>query len=384
MKKNVLLSALSVAIIIIALSCKKHELDPPAPKGHPLLPEKVSDYPKSQNDHAAFLGRVLFYDKNMSHNNSVACASCHQQSKAFCDNKQFSVGLEDKKTPRNSPSIFSRSGRMFWDGRAGNMEELSLMPVKNHVEMKVKNLGVLAQRLSETDYYPELFKRAFGSSKIDSVRMQQALGEFLRNFNFSNNKFNRSLKNQASLSASEQLGKDLFFGKARCSNCHTADGMPRRGAGYNASPLDAFNIGLDEIYKDNGIGELTIKERDYGMFVVPPLMNVEHTAPYMHDGRFSTLEEVIEHYNSGIREHGNLSMFLRNLSAFPGQTEASVFAQLDKNKDNMLTGEEARDVPPVRLNLSADEKRHLLAFLKTFTDEGIFTDSRFGDPFVQQ
>ena len=379
MKKSIFFFA-SALLVLATAGCRKHSIDQPV-AADPKT-EKI-DFPVSANDDLASLGRVLFYDKNLSHNNSVSCASCHQQSKAFCDQQQFSTGLEGHKTPRNSPSIFARQGRMFWDARARSMTDLSLMPVKNHVEMKMPDLRALCQKLSGMEYYRSLFEQAFGTADIDSNRIQLAMGEFLRNFDFSDNKFRRSRLNLARLNASEELGRELFFGKAGCINCHTIidERVPDRG--YGRTDLsETFNIGLDEVYNDRGVGEVTGSASDYGMFLLPVLLNVEHTAPYMHDGRFRTLEEVVEHYNSGVKNHPNLSMHLRDLSKYPDTHRDQVFIMLDKNRDNMLDASESESVPPKRLNLSHDEKRCLVAFLKTLTDDRIFTDKRFSDPFA--
>jgi cytochrome c peroxidase len=399
--------ALAAGIILVGAvlfsSCRKEIplQDPANYSTNPLLPEKAFDYPQSSNDHAAALGRVLFYDRSLSLNNSIACGSCHQQSKAFCDNMRVSVGLEDKHTERNTPSIFAKDGRLFWDGRAGSFNNLSLMPVKNHVEMRFGDLNALCDKLEKLNYYPGLFKKAFGQSTIDSIKMQAALGEFLRNFAFSNHKLNRERQHAAELSVTEKLGKDLFFGKARCSNCHVVlqetvtvsggggwgggGGTPTRTGinGYGFTDME-FCIGLDESYADNGIGTLNGSANDHGKFMVPVLLNIEYTAPYMHDGRFKTLEEVVEHYNSGIKAHPNLDIALRDLSKYPGKTIDEVFAILDVNKSNVLESSEMVGLQPVRLGLDENEKRQLVEFLKTLSDPGILTDVKFSDPFQQK
>jgi cytochrome c peroxidase len=396
MKTKLTLAALFILLgAVIIISCKKNT--PPLQENEeysstPVLPSTPYNYKASQNDHLATVGRVLFYDKKLSLNNSVSCSSCHQQSRAFCDNKQFSTGLTDQQTPRNSPSIFARNGRVFWDGRASSLTDLALRPVQNHVEMRFENLEGLAAKLSKTEYYPGLFKKAFPQSgTIDVDMIQTALAEFLRNFNFSDNKLRRSLMQKEELNASEKLGKMLFFGKAHCSNCHHIENpfpndsifIPGDGNGYGFTD-ESHNIGLDLEYTDNGIGKITGDPNDNGAFMVPVLLNVEFTAPYMHDGRFKTLEEVVEHYNSGIQNHPNLDFNLRDISSVNHLTENEIFALLDKNKNGDIEPFELQGLPPVKLGLSPAEKKSLVDFLKTLSDPHILTDAKFSNPFLMK
>jgi len=385
MKNNIVLTTL--LIIIIVFACRKNKIEPGDPEysESPLLPYKPFDYKNSANDSAAALGRVLFYDKNLSLNNSIACASCHQQEKAFCDNLQFSVGLEDLKTGRNSPSIFAKQGELFWDGRAMNFRDLVLRPVKNHIEMKFENVQALAKKISKLSYYPALFKKAFGSSDIDTNDIKSAMSEFLVNFTFSNNKFNRSLMKKEELSISEAAGKIIFFGKGRCSKCHhIEDPNPGGGIGYGGTPsfvANQANIGLDKIYADRGIGNISQNIDDYGKFMIPVLLNVEYTAPFMHDGRFKTLEEVVEHYNSGINEHANLDANLRDLGALENLSDVEKIQILDLNKNKRIDPSEVLSFPKVKLGLSPSEKTNLINFLKTLSDPTMFTEEKFSNPF---
>jgi cytochrome c peroxidase len=342
---------------LFMVSCKRENtIDAGATSAEvPVLPVNTFDYPNSGNDNLATLGRVLFYDKTLSRNSNISCGSCHQQKNAFTDNKQFSLGTDNLHTLRNTPSIFPKNGRLFWDGRSGSLEELALMPVRNDVEMNMPNMNVLIGRIAQTDYYNELFDRAFlTSKKIDSNSIKKALAEFLKNFNFSNNKFHRSQKGEAALSPSEQIGKDLFFGRAQCSNCHhlQADQFQSNG-GYGHTD-ESHNIGLDAQYADDGVGAFTGNKHEQGAFMMPVLLNVEFTSPYMHDGRFKTLEEVVEHYNSEIKAH----------------------PALDSRVRDMRTGK------PLQLKLTPNEKAGLVDFLKSLSDHSIFEDPKFSDPFV--
>jgi cytochrome c peroxidase len=367
-------------------ACRKPEKSPVSDSysSTPLLPESPYHYPLATNDNAAALGRVLFYDKNLSQNNTVACASCHQQSKAFCDNLQFSTGLNDGKTARNAPSVFAKSGRMFWDGRASGLTQLVLMPVKNHVEMNFGNLDALAEKIASISYYPDLFKKAYPGLAIDSNTIRAALSEFIFNFNFSQNRFNSSRNNQTTLTAQELLGKNIFFGNGNCSKCHHVENPDSSsGGGYGFTDED-HNIGLDLEYSDNGVGSISHDPADNGKFMMPVLLNVEYTAPYMHDGRFKTLEDVVEHYNSGIQAHPNLDINLRDLGELSNLDPASLFKALDKNNNFIIDPEELSPYPPRRLNLSDAEKKGLVSFLKTLSDPSVFTDKRFSNPFKKQ
>jgi cytochrome c peroxidase len=377
----------SAAVALFLLACKKQDPVPHQEISGPSLPETPYDYNFSFNDNIATLGRVMFYDKNLSLNGSVACGNCHQQDKAFCDNLQFSTGLKSGQTGRNSPSIFAKPGKMFWDGRARDLNDLVLRPVKNHVEMNFEDLNALAKRLSGIGYYQKLFEKSFPNQPIDSNRIKTALAEFLKNFRFMSNRFLESKNDPHALSASEQIGKDIFFGKGNCSKCHILDdpNNPPSSGGWGSSvdpSTPVFNTGLEMTYKDNGFGNVTGKSSDYGKFVVPLLFNIAYTAPYMHDGRFKTLEEVVEHYNSGVYAHENLDLRLRDLGALNNVSAQEQFTALDQNKNGEIEPEEIRQYPPLRLNLSTSEKKSLVDFLKTLSDPSILTDKKFSDPFV--
>jgi len=390
MKTKISLSALVLLMItLVVIACKKLNLSSEREENtsKPMMPENPDDYKASFNDHLAALGRVLFYDKNLSINNSVSCGSCHQQARAFCDNQQFSTGVEDMKTTRNTPSIFAKQSSVFWDGRASNLRDLALRPVKNHVEMKFENLIALSAKLSSISYYPILFKRAFPSeTEIDSSMIQMALAEFLLNFDFSNNKFSKSRSNKAILNVSETLGETVFFGKGRCSQCHHIENnrfFPNDSTanmtGYG-STHGSHNIGLNTVYADNGIGALTQNHFKDGEFMIPALLNVEYTAPYMHDGRFKTLEDVVEHYNSGIQDHPNLDMKLRAFD-FESINEAGFLSRFDLNHNGFIDNFEIKAIPPVKLGLSPSEKKGLVDFLKTLSDPQIKTEYKFSNPF---
>lgn len=361
MKSKIILTI--VAIVVLSLSftfCKKSEpytakLTDSAEK--PVLPETPIDYPASQNDYLAALGRVLFYDKELSLNKNVACGTCHKQENAFCDNLQFSLGTNNLHTKRNTPSIFARNGRLFWDGRVNNFQELVFRPVEDKIEMNIEDITKMLHRLADIDYYSAIFPYAYpNATRIDSNMIKSAISEFLKNFNFSNNKFTRSEQNKEQLTASENLGKDLFFGKAKCSLCHHIKDDNFSGNSGYGNTNESHNIGLDATFTDNGVGGISGNFEEMGQFLMPVILNIEYTAPYMHDGRFKTLEEVIDHYDHGVKDNPNLDLRLRQYNSV--------------------------SAPPQNLNLSSIEKTALVDFLKTLSDPSIYTDKRFSNPFV--
>lgn len=298
-------------------------------------------------DHGATLGRVLFYDTNLSKNNTISCASCHIQENGFSDSNRFSTGFEGGLTGRNSMGLanarFYQNGRFFWDERAESLEEQTLMPVQDLVEMGL-TLAELEDKLSQEEHYISLFTNAFGDATISSERVALALSQFIRSMVSYESKFDEGLaqvnnieNNFPNFTASENRGKALFISnRTRCFACHNTTVF------VGDAPR---NIGLDPTIIDEGAGG--------GRFKVPSLRNIELTAPYMHDGRFESLSQVIEHYNSGVQNNPNLDNRLRQ-------------------------GNDVR-----RLNLTDEEKQSLVDFLLTLTDNNFITDEKYGDPFIQ-
>jgi cytochrome c peroxidase len=364
MKKTILLSILAtIALVIVLQSCNKSDLELSYREDSLKLPAEVMNYEtlnlpsgfflqKTPNftNHGATLGRVLFYDRKLSVNNKIACASCHHQELAFSDGVAISDGFSDKKTRRNAMNIINtlNESTFFWDSRSNDLTDMVLMPVRDHIEMGLEELGDLETKLAATSYYSGLFNNAFGSSEITKEKIADALTQFLNSMVTANSKFDQAAaSNFSSFNADEKAGLDLFWGKATCGSCH--GGTDFRGSWGE----DWANIGLDLVYDDNGLGEISGAASN-GMFKVPSLRNIEMTAPYMHDGRFKNLEEVVEHYNSNIQKHDNLDWRVQDFSG---------------NGD------------PVRLGLTATEKRQLITFLKTLTDQQFINDPKFSDPF---
>ncbi|WP_284721516.1 cytochrome-c peroxidase [Polyangium sorediatum] len=318
----------------------------------------------------ATLGRVLFYDTALSKNGAVACASCHKQKDAFSDTARLSLGFEGGETGRNSMSVvdarFYRNGRFFWDERAATLEDQVLRPIQDPVEMGL-TLDELVTNVSAQTYYPKLFEQAFGDPTITSDRISRALAQFVRSIVSYRSRFDEGIEavggdiqaNFPTFTPEENAGKALFLGPAGgCAACHLDEGPPhpppRRNNAffYIAIPT---NNGLDATTDgdDNGLGEITGNPQDNGRFKSPSLRNVALTGPYMHDGRFETLDQVVEHYNAGVKPHPNLDPRLR----IQGSTE------------------------PRKLNLTPDQKASLVAFLKTLTDEKLLADPMYADPF---
>jgi cytochrome c peroxidase len=309
----------------------------------------------------AALGRVLFYDKDLSFNSTVACASCHEQAHGFADPRTLSVGFAGGNTRRHSMGLtnarFYQRGRAFWDERAETMEAQALMPIQDSVEMGM-TLADLETRLAQKSYYPGLFDAAFGDPAITSERIGKAIAQFVRSLVSITSRYDQGRAlvgnfNQPfpNFTAQENQGKTLFLtapqnGGAGCGGCHATEAFVNEQRG----PL---NNGLDaDTSSDQGAFETFGTANFLGTFKVPSLRNIGVRAPYMHDGRFSTLDQVVEHYNSGVQAHPNLDQRLR-----------------------LPNGN------PIRLNLSAAQKQAIVAFMNTLTDTAFLGDARYSNPF---
>jgi cytochrome c peroxidase len=301
----------------------------------------------------ATLGRVLFYDKRLSQNQTIACASCHQQAHGFSDPARFSQGFAGGLTGRNSMGLANarwyQRRAFFWDERAASLEDQVLQPIQNAVEMGM-TLPELVARLGAEPYYATLFTNAFGDPAVTANRISRALAQFVRSIVSTQTKFDAGAATGfANFTAQENQGRQIFNGVGNCNACHGTDNFVPGGA--------IFNNGLENPYLDKGVGEITGRAQDEGLFKVPSLRNIALTAPYMHDGRFATLEEVVDFYNAGVVNHPNLSAPLRNPPGGPGGGQ------------------------PRRLNLTAAQRAALVAFLRTLTDTSVTTDAKFSDPF---
>ncbi|MGJ8639721.1 MAG: MbnP family protein [Opitutaceae bacterium] len=299
---------------------------PDLPRDNPLIVERVE------------LGKKLFHDPILSRGSEVSCASCHKESIALSDNRVKSEGIDGRRTRRHSMPIFNLAWKdsFFWDGRAATLREQALIPIMNPIEMGGKLPNVI-RRIKADEDYVEAFAKAFGSGKITPKSLSLALESFLLSQTSYDSKFDQAMAGKATLTTEEQRGLELFMTEfeprsrqygADCFHCHG-------GALFTDNRL--HDNGLPEIARDRGLAEHTGKASDEFKFSTPSLRNVAITAPYMHDGRFATLEEVVDHYSSGIEGRSTLDP---NLAKHPKGG----------------------------LPLSDDDKAALVAFLKTLTD----------------
>lgn len=279
----------------------------------------------------AALGKKLFSEKILSKDSTVSCASCHKPAYAFADTTAFSVGIGGKLTRRNTPSVLNMKNRpyFFWDGRAASLEEQSLMPIQNPDEMGLP-IAEAVQRLNTSAEYRALFRKIF-KQKPDAKNLAAAFAAFEETLETVDSKFDDWSNNLGKLTASEERGRQLFVGdKAKCFDCHRMEDFT----------TDEFkNIGLYDERKlnDAGLYEISKKESDKGKFKIPGLRNVAVTPPYMHNGMFKTLEEVLNYYNSP-----------------------------DWFIENSINRDDALKTP---LRLTPQEKKDIIAFLKTLTDK---------------
>jgi cytochrome c peroxidase len=301
----------------------------------------------------------LFYDKNLSVNNTISCASCHKQVNAFSDPVVLSTGFNGGLTGRNSMGLtdakYYPNGNFFWDQRAATLEIQTLIPIQDHVEMGMTLTG-LETKLKTLAYYPSLFTKAFGDATITSNKVSLALSQFVRSIVSFQSKYDAGRQTFSApgppppnapfpnFTAEENRGKDIFLSaQGGCAACH--------GSETFTAPQEKNN-GLDLATVDRGFGAVTSNIANDGLFKVTSLRNVELTGPYMHDGRFTTLEQVVEHYSTGIKNHPNLSAQLK-----------------------LPNGQ------PRLLNLTPQDKAALVAFLKTLTDQTIKTEEKYSNPF---
>jgi len=302
---------------------------PDLPMDNPLIEERVS------------LGEKLFQDPAFSKDNSISCLACHNPEKGFSDPRRFSIGIHGDPGTRNSMTLLNLAWKksFFWDGRATSLRQQVLMPVQEHDEMD-ESLANVANKLSANSAYPPLFEKAFGSPEINPGKIALALEQFILTLTSYRSKFDLAMAGLTKLTPEEQRGFELFMTEyeprmgqrgADCFHCHG-------GALFTDSQF--HNNGLDASPVDPGRAKVTGRDADLGKFSTPTLRNVALTAPYMHDGRFKTLDEVIEHYNSGVQRSPTLDP---NLAKHPVEG----------------------------IQLSSPDKKALVAFLKALTDTNL-------------
>lgn len=396
--------ARSVGTVVLAgllAGCMTDEGGPEGDDPTPTLPETPYAYDPPLPDHVrasitpgvdntppdnpitdagATLGRVLFHDRRLSVNHEISCASCHRADAAFADTVASSAGFDGGATARNSMPIlevrYYARGRMFWDERATSVEDQVLRPIQDEVEMGL-TLDELEARVAAASFYAPLFEAAFGDDRITRERIARALAQYVRSIATWSSRWDEAVATATGIAddlpgftTEENRGKQIFFGqhdpvtRGLCGSCHMREN-PLAVLPPGAPPRPLVNValfqsigpadnGLPPREGDVGVGALAGPQAD-NLFKPPTLRNVALTAPYMHDGRFATLEEVVDFYDHGITATPNLHPALRT----PGGQ-------------------------PLRLNLSPADRASLVAFLRTLTDDAVARDPRFADPFASR
>ncbi len=346
-----------LSLLLLLAHCKEEDtVQPPGMVFDPtpyelIIPEGFPDMmipdDNPMTEEGVALGRMLFYDPILSGDDSQSCASCHNQAYSFSDNeKRFSEGIDGLKGIRNAQAVINIGwmDELFWDGRALSVETQALEPVPNPIEMHL-SWSEAMDKLKAHPLYPDLFFYAFGQESIDSNQVAMAIAQFERTLISAESKWDKYLRGEASLSQAEAQGFEIFFTeKGDCFHCHSTilftDNLFR-------------NNGLDSIFKDPGREIITQDPNDHGKFKTPGLRNLSYTAPYMHDGRFATLEEVVDFYSEGVRWSPTIDPLMKQ-------------------------------VHQGGVQLNPQEKSNLIAFLKTLNDSSFINNLSHGNPFTNE
>ncbi len=354
-----LTGTVSVALLLFVLMNSFHQsaddkLTPyPFPKLH-FFPEMPVSPDNPVTVEGASLGRYLFYDTLLSKNYNLSCGSCHRQEAAFSDSpERFSDAGNGPELLRNTPPLFNLAWypSYFWDGRAATIEDQVLHPIREGGEM---NAGTdeIVNRLNNHPVYPQKFEMVFEATTIDSSHLAKALGQFLRTLISHNSKFDKVLRRELTLNKDEYDGFVLLNeqNKGNCLHCHTSD------SDVLGTTAQFSNNGLDYVknihdFKDKGRGGITGNTNDYGRFKIPTLRNIVLTAPYMHDGRFNTIDEVLNFYNTSV------------------QPSPTLDSKINPSKH-------------LALNLTPDELEKMKSFLFTLTDSVFIMNPEFSNPYL--
>lgn len=340
---NTLHKNLAIAVAVVAMLLASCGKEPPihepevlmeVPDHFPPLVYESETFPISKERIA--LGRKLFYEPKLSSDNTISCGDCHAQVHAFADhNTPVSFGVNGAMGVRNSPALMNLAWQTSFmhDGGVNHLEVVPLVPITSEIEMN-QPMDELIVELNDDEEYSVLFQMAFGRDTIDSQQLLIALAQFQMTLVSADSKYDQYINGKATFTESEARGMNLFM--AHCSSCH----QPPLFTDFSFS-----NTGLDSVYTDFGRELITLRPEDRGKFKVPTLRNIELTYPYMHDGRFYNLMDVLDHYTDGIHDT----------------------PQLD-----------ARLKAPIAL--TRDEKLDVIAFLKTLTDYGFISNHQFSDP----
>ena len=329
-----------------------HLADPDTPPiGYSAGEIKSFDIDDLEND-IVTLGRVLFYDEKLSAMENISCGTCHDQSLSFTENKPVSEGISSE-TLRNSMHLndlgWSNNEHFAWDLRRENLSQMIELPLTDDNEIGA-NLWEISTKLEHSSYYPDLFEKAYGDRTVVVSRIIEAIKQFIASMHTFESKFDQeAASNFAGFNDQELEGLRLF--QDNCSTCHnqgqhTVEGVPSSSNILDVFPF-IFNNGLPADPDDKGVGEWQ-SDKD-GLFKVPTLRNIELTAPYMHDGRFNNLDEVIEHYSENVEQN-----------------------------------QWSRDIPDGGFKFNLEEKSALKAFMMTLTDDTFISSEKWSNPFQQQ
>lgn len=280
------------------------------------------------------LGRLLYFDPRLS-GEKISCASCHAPEKAFTDGEAFSTGIGGQKGGRSAPTVINRaySTQQFWDGRADSLEEQAKGPIANPLEMTAEKTADAAhaasvKRLKAVPGYVKRFETVFGTKNLNIDHVAKAIATYERTVYSGNAPYDRyNAGDKKAMTPGQIRGMNVFFNKAACDSCHL-------GFNFTDGSYVNIGIGMDKPKPDLGRYGVSARDEDRGAFKTPTLREIEHTGPYMHDGSLKTLEEVVEHYNKGGIKNPQLDQRMKPL------------------------------------NLSAQDKQDLIAFLKALSGEG--------------
>ena len=338
--KNIVKTALYLTVgsvfVFSFLGCSEAPIEPEVEAyftSPSHFPARLYDNPANElSAEKVALGKALFFDPILSVDSTISCGSCHQIEYAMSDrNRKFSIGVDGQLGTRNSPALFNLAWQedFMWDGGVNHLEFVPLAPIENHIEMNLDFVEAM-DRLNNSKYYRTEFKRIFDVDHISDREFLYAMAQFMAVMVSAESKYDDMVLGKSKFSMDEQKGYELF--KTNCAECH-------------AEPLFTSttfkNNGLDSTITDEGRKRTTTYEEDLGKFKVPSLRNLAYTAPYMHDGKLKTLEEVLDHYSDGIQSNSQSPPDIENL------------------------------------NLSELEKQQIISFLHTLNDEKFVTNELF-------
>jgi cytochrome c peroxidase len=335
-QRKFLAAVAPLVLLFVSIDGASAQHFPEKPPKPPLgLPKVFWPEDNAYSAAKAELGWLLYFDKRLSGDETVSCASCHAVEKAFTDGQAVSIGIKGQKGGRSAPTVINRaySTLQFWDGRADSLEEQAKGPIANPIEMTLEKEADAAHKgriaaLKAVPGYAKRFKEAFETDDVNIDHVAKAIATFERTVYSANAPFDRYQKgDKTAMTETQVRGMDIFFNKVACDSCHL---------GFNFTDGSYENIGIGMDKKDPDLGRFLVtgKDDDRGAFKTPTLREIEHTGPYMHDGRFKTLEEVVEHYDQGGIKNEHLNSRIKPLK------------------------------------LSKQDKQDLVAFLKALSGEG--------------